>query len=98
MKLIFYKEGEEGQTLFQYLDENKIEIDDYSFPSIRIDYTDWIAHYYLATNGNYYKEFNSCGYEIYLYQFKSEEEFKADLKECLIDKCNLMFLNFDEYI
>lgn len=40
MKLIFYREGQEGQSLFQYLHENKIEIDDYNFPSIRIDYED----------------------------------------------------------
>ena len=86
MKLIFYREGQEGQSLFQFLHENKIEIDDYNFPSIRIDYEDWIAQYYLATNGNYYKEFNSCGYENYLYQFDSEEEFKTNLTDLLVNR------------
>lgn len=94
MKLIFYREGQDGDSLVSYLIKHKID-DSSTFPAIRIDYEDWIAKYYLATNGNYYKEFYSCGYEEDLYQFDSEEEFKADMKDCLVNSCNLEFLNKD---
>ena len=93
MKRIFYREGQDEDSLNSYLNKHRIEQDESTIPSIRIDYQDWFAKYYLATNGNYYKEFYFCGYEEYLYQFDSEEEFKADLTNVLVNRCNLKLLS-----
>lgn len=94
MKTIFSEEKglvPDAQTLSEFLHENKIEPDSV-YPQIRIDKDDWISEFYKATNGKFYEEVNSCGYEIYLYEFESEEEYQTCLKSCLLVNCGMSFL------
>ena len=95
MKTVFSEEKglvPDGQTLSDFLDENKIEPDNV-YPQIRIDKDDWISKFYKATNGKFYKEVNSFGYEFYrVYEFESEEEYQTCLKSCLFVNCGMSFL------
>jgi hypothetical protein len=95
MKTVFSEEKglvPDSQTLSEFLHENKIEPDNV-YPQIRIDKDDWISNFYKATNGKFYEEVNSCGYEIHLYEFESEEEYQICLRTCLFVNCDIKFLS-----
>lgn len=95
MKTVFSEEKglvPDAQSLHEFLDENKIEKDSVH-PGIRIDKDDWISIFFKATNGKFYEEVNSCGYEVYLYEFESEEEYQICLRTCLFVNCNMKFLS-----
>lgn len=94
MKTIFNKEGhgDDAESLHQFIDRNKIEKDG-NHATLRIDKDDWISIFYKATNGKFYKETTSCGYEIHLYEFESEEEYQTCLKTCLFVNCGMSLSN-----
>lgn len=93
MKTVFSKEvhGNDAESLHQFVDRNRIEQDS-SHATLRIDKDDWIATFYKATNGKFYFEKNSCGYEIYLHEFDSEVEYQSWVRNCLLVNCSMGFL------
>lgn len=90
MKTIFYQEGQsdtDQETIYQFFDKNNIQVDN-RYPTVQIDHEDWAAVFFKATNGRYYQEFNSCGYEITLSEMECEDELKDQIKTYLI-KCGI---------